>query len=152
MRRSMAELAASLQSDARDNSPLELRSPTHRSAATSLEENAGVNINSSLDYANALPNASVPLSISSEPADQPREQQVESEMLPQGQQLLMTAEAAQEFRAKAFELMTADSGKFNRVPLFFLGWVVTQVSYPPAFQVRSTRSEFWKSSRDCKGA
>ena len=44
--------------------------------ATSLEENANVNIN--------------------------------PEMLQQGRQLLVTAQAAQEYRAKAFELMTAN--------------------------------------------
>jgi hypothetical protein len=104
MRRSMAQLAASLQSDASDNSPLELPPPM----ATSLEENANVNINPSLDYANELANASVPLSISSEAADQLREQEVKSEMLQQGRQLLVTAQAAQEYRAKAFELMTAN--------------------------------------------
>jgi Phasin protein len=105
MRRSMAELAASLQSDASDNSPLEL--PPPRSPATSLEENAAAYINPSLDCANALANASVPLCVSSEAADQPREPEVESEML-QGRQLLTTAEAAQEYRAKALELMTAN--------------------------------------------
>jgi Phasin protein len=107
MRRSMAELAASLQSDASDNSPLELPPPTQCSPATSLEENAGVNIKSSLDSANALANATVPLSGSSEAADQPREQVVENEMPQQGR-LLMTVEAAQEYRSKAFELMTAN--------------------------------------------
>jgi Phasin protein len=100
MRRSMAELAASLKSEASDNSPLELPPPTQRSLAASLE--AGVNINSSLDYANALAEASVPLSVSSKAADQPREQQVESEMPQQGRP------AEQEYRAKAFELMTAN--------------------------------------------
>ena len=101
MRRSMAQLAASLQSDASDNSPLELPPPM----ATSLEENANVNINPSLDYANALAKAIVPLSVSSEAGDQPREQEVESEMPQQGR-LLVTAE--QEYRAKAFELMTTN--------------------------------------------
>jgi hypothetical protein len=108
MRRSMAELAASLQSDASDNSLLELPPPTQRSPATSLEGNAGVNINSLPDYANALANASVPLNVSSKAADQRREQEVESETLQQRRQLLVTAEAAQEYRAKAFELMTAN--------------------------------------------
>jgi hypothetical protein len=108
MRRSMAELAASLQSDASDNLPLELPPPIQRSPATSLEENAGVNINSSLDYANALANASAPLSVPSEATDQPRAQEVQSEMLQQRRQLLVTAQAAQEYRAKAFELMTAN--------------------------------------------
>jgi Phasin protein len=73
----------------------------------SLEENVGVNINSSLEYANALASASVPLSVSSEAADQTRELEVESEML-QRRRLLVTAEAAQQYRAKAFELMTAN--------------------------------------------
>jgi predicted amidohydrolase YtcJ len=108
MRRSMAELAASFQSGASDNSPLELPPPTQRSPATSLEGNAGVNINSSLSYANALADARVPLSVSSEAADRPREQEVESEMLQQRRQLLVSAEAAQKYRAKAFELMTAN--------------------------------------------
>jgi hypothetical protein len=99
----MAELAASLQSDASDNSPLELPPPTQRSPATSLEENAGVNIKSSLDSANALAKAA--LSVSSEAADQPGEQVVENEMPQQGR-VLVTAE--QEYRAKAFELMTAN--------------------------------------------
>jgi Phasin protein len=75
------------------------------SGGSTYEENAGVNINSSVDYANALAKASVPLNVSSEAADQPREQEVESEMPQQGR-LLVTAE--QEYRAKAFELMTAN--------------------------------------------
>jgi hypothetical protein len=50
----------------------------------------------------------VPLSVSSEAADQQREQGIESSTLRQQRQLLMTAEAAQEYRAKAFELMTAN--------------------------------------------
>ena len=108
VRRSMAELSASLQSDAGDSSPLELSPPTQRPPATSLEGNAGVSINSSPYYANAIANAGVPLSVSSEAADQPREHEVQSEMLQQRRQLLMTAEAAQEYRAKAFELMTAN--------------------------------------------
>jgi hypothetical protein len=102
MRRSMAELAASLKSEASDNSPLELPPPTQRSPATSLGENAGVNINSSRDHPNALAKASVPLSVSSEAADQPREQVVESEMPQQGRP------AEQEYCAKAFELMAAN--------------------------------------------
>ena len=98
----MAELAASLQSAARENSPFERPLPTQQSfPATSLEENAVVNINTSLDHTPALPNASLPLSFSSETADQPRE-------LQQDRQLLATAEATRDYRAKAFELMTAN--------------------------------------------
>jgi hypothetical protein len=109
MRRSMAELAASLQSAARENSSFERPLPTQQCfPAASLEENAGVNINTSLDHATALPNASVPLSFSSETADQPREREMESARLQQDRQLLATAEATRDYRAKAFELMTAN--------------------------------------------
>ena len=109
MRRSMAELAASLQSAARENSPFERPLPTQQCfPATSLEENAGVNINTSLDHATALPNASVPFSFPSETADQPREREMESIRLQQDRQLLATAEATRDYRAKAFELMTAN--------------------------------------------
>ena len=102
MRRSMAELAASLQSAARENSPFGRPLPTQQCfPATSLEENAGVNINTWLDHATTLPNASVPLSFSSETADQPRE-------LQQDRQLLAAAKATRDYRAKAFELMTAN--------------------------------------------
>ena len=109
MRRSMAELAASLQSAARENSPFERPLPTQQSfTATSLEENAVVNINTSLDHTPALPNASLPLSFSSETADQPREQELESTTLQQDRQLLAAAKATRDYRAKAFELMTAN--------------------------------------------
>jgi len=105
----MAELAASLQSATCENSPFERPLPTQQCfRAASLEENAGVNINSSLDHATALPNASLPPSFSSETADQPREQEIESGTLQQDRQLLATAEAARDYRAKAFELMTAN--------------------------------------------
>ena len=109
MRRSMAELAASLQSAARENSSFERPLPTQQCfPAASLEENAGVNINTSLDHATALPNASLPLSFSSETADQPREQEMERTTLQQDRQLLATAAATRDYRAKAFELMTAN--------------------------------------------
>ena len=107
MRRSMAELAASLQSAARENSPFERPFPTQQCIpATSLEENVLVNINISSDHATALPNASVPLS--SETADQPREQEMESATPQQDRQLLATAKATQDYRVKALELMTAN--------------------------------------------
>jgi hypothetical protein len=105
----MAELAASLQSAARENSSFERPLPTQQCfPAASLEENAGVNINTSLDHATALPNASLPLSFSSETADQPREQEMESTTLQQDRQLLATAAATRDYRAKVFELMTAN--------------------------------------------
>jgi len=109
MRRSMAELAASLQSAARENSPFGRPLPTQQCfPAASLEGDAGVNINTSLDHAPALPNASLPLSFSSETADQPREQEMERTTLQQDRQLLATAAATRDYRAKAFELMTAN--------------------------------------------
>jgi len=88
MRRSMAELAASLEN--------------------ALDENAAVTINASLDYANALADASLPLNFCSETVDHPREQEIESGTPQQDRQLLTTAEAAQEYRAMAFKLMTAN--------------------------------------------
>jgi len=105
----MAELAASLQSAARENSPFGRPLPTQQCfPAASLEGDAGVNINTSLDHAPALPNASLPLSFSSETADQPREQEMERTTLQQDRQLLATAAATRDYRAKAFELMTAN--------------------------------------------
>jgi hypothetical protein len=109
MRRSMAELAASLQDAVTEVSPLERPLATQQcSPATSLEENAGDTINTSQDYANALADASRPLSFSSETADQPHEQEIESGTPRRDRQLLATVEAAQEYRAMAFKLMTAN--------------------------------------------
>jgi len=51
----------------------------------------------------------VPLSFSSETADQPRE-------LQQDRQLLATAEATRDYRAKAFELMTANVKAYLEYP------------------------------------
>jgi Phasin protein len=101
----MAELAASLQSAGSENSPFERPLPIQRFPAASLEKNAGVNINISPDDATALSNVSLPLSFSSETADRPCEREIESATPQQGRQLLTTAEAAQGYRAKAFELM-----------------------------------------------
>jgi hypothetical protein len=99
----MAELAASLQSAAGEESPLE-RPPAIQQGlpATSLGENAGVAINTLVD------NASPPLSVPSKTAGHLREQQIESGTPQQDRQLLATAAAAQEYRAKAFKLMTAN--------------------------------------------
>ena len=110
MRRSMADLAASLQSSAAtENSPLERPLANQQcSPATSLGENAGVTVNTSLDYANTLANACLPLDVYSETAGQLREQEIESGTPQQGRQLLATAEVAQEYRNKAFKLMTAN--------------------------------------------
>ena len=105
----MAELAASLQDAVTEMSPLKRPLATEQcSPATSLEENAGDTINTSQDYANALADASRPLNFSSETADQPHEQEIESGTPQQDRQLLATAEAAQEYRAMAFKLMTAN--------------------------------------------
>ena len=110
MRRSMADLAASLQSSAAtEKSPLERPLANQQcSPATSLGENAGVTVNTSLDNANTLANARLPLDVYSETAGQLREQEIESGTPRQGRQLLATAEVAQEYRTKAFKLMTAN--------------------------------------------
>jgi hypothetical protein len=101
----MAELAASLQSAGSENSPFEQSLPTQQRIPTpSLEEKAIVNI--SPDHTNVFPNVSLPLSFSSETTEQPREQEIES-ATPQ-QDLELLAEAGQEYRAKAFELMIAN--------------------------------------------
>ena len=110
MRRSMADLAASLQSSAAiEKSPLERPLANQQcSPATSLGENASVTVNTSLDYANTLANACLPLDVYSETAGQLREQEIESGTPQQDRQLLATAEVAQEYRTKAFKLMTAN--------------------------------------------
>jgi hypothetical protein len=101
-RRSMAELAASLQSAGSENSPFERPLPTQLCLpAAPLEKNAGVKINISPDDATALSNVSLPPS--SEAVDHPCDRAIESGMPRQNQELL--AEAGQEYRAKAFELM-----------------------------------------------
>lgn len=106
----MADLAASLQSSAAiEKSPLERPLANQQcSPATSLGENASVTVNTSLDYANTLANACLPLDVYSETAGQLREQEIESGTPQQGRQLLATAEVAQEYRTKAFKLMTAN--------------------------------------------
>jgi hypothetical protein len=102
MRRSMAELAASLQSAVFER-PL----PTQQCLSeASLEENAGENINTSLDYAAVLLRTSLPSGFSSKTADQTREPEIESGKLQQDQQLLATV--TQNYRVKALELMTAN--------------------------------------------
>ena len=105
-RRSMAELAASLQSAATGNLPSERPLTTQQhSPAPSLAKNAVVTTNTSTDRATALANASVPLSFSSETADQLREREIETDPLQQDRQALATNEASQDYRAKLFELM-----------------------------------------------
>ena len=108
MRRSIADLAAS-SSAATAKSPLERPLANQQcSPATSLGENAGVTVNTSLDYANTLANACLPLDVYSETAGQLREQEIESGTPQQGRQHLATAEVAQEYRTKAFKLMTTN--------------------------------------------
>ena len=106
----MADLAASLQSSAAiEKSPLERPLANQQcSPATSLGENASVTVNTSLDYANTLANACLPLDVYSETAGQLCEQEIESGTPQQGRHLLATAEVAQEYRTKAFKLMTAN--------------------------------------------
>ena len=103
----MAHLAVSLQSAPSEHLPFGRPLPTQqRFPAASLEENAAVNINISADDTNSLPNASLPLSFSSKTVEKSHEQEIESGMPQQGRELL--AEAGQEYRAKAFELMIAN--------------------------------------------
>jgi Phasin protein len=98
-RRSMAELAASLQSAATGNLPSERPLTTQQhSPAPSLGKNAVVTTNTSMDRATALANASMPLSFS-------REREIETDPLQQDRQALATNEASQDYRAKVFELM-----------------------------------------------
>jgi hypothetical protein len=109
MRRSMAELAASLQGADTEKSTLERPLATQQhSPATSLGENACVTINASLAYAKVLANASLPLNLSGETANERREQQMESGTPQQHREPLATTEAAQEYRVKAFKLLTAN--------------------------------------------
>ena len=106
----MADLAASLQSSAATERPPLERTLANRqcSPATSLAENAGVTVNTSLDYANTLANACLPLDVYSGTAGQLREQEIQSDTPRQDRQLLATAEIAQEYRTKALKLMTAN--------------------------------------------
>ena len=107
MRRSMADLGASIQSSATtEKSPLERPLANQQcSPATSPGENAGVTVNTS---ANTLANACLPLDVYSEMAGQLREQEIKGDTPQQGRQLLATADVAQEYRTKAFKLMTAN--------------------------------------------
>ena len=109
MRRSMAELAASLQDAVSEVPPLEPPLATQQSSpATSLEEKAGDTINTAQDYANALADVNRPGNFSSETADQPPEQETESGTPLQDRQFLASAEVARAYRAMAFKLMTAN--------------------------------------------
>jgi hypothetical protein len=103
MRRSMAELAPSLQRGAAEGSPVGRPPATQEhSPATSLSDNASVTINTSQDYASEPPAAGLAVDFSSETIGQPWEQEIES-----GVSQKTAAEAAQEYREKAFKLMTA---------------------------------------------
>ena len=106
-RRSMAELAASLQSAVNEKSSLG-PAPQQPSPAPARRENVGATINTSLDDANALATASTPLNFSGEMAGLPCEREMESGTLQQDRRPLATAEATQDYRAKMLELMTAN--------------------------------------------
>jgi len=97
-RRSMAELAASLQSAATGNLPSERPLTTQQHSPAPSLGNAVVTTNTSTDRATALANASMPLSFSSEMADQPREREIETDPLQQDRQALATNEASQNYR------------------------------------------------------
>jgi hypothetical protein len=99
----MAELAGSLQRPAPEKSPVERPLATQQaSPAASLSENASVTADTAPIYANMLTAISLPLDFSGKTAGQPSEQEVED-----GTSEQKATEAAQEYRAWAFKLMTA---------------------------------------------
>ncbi len=71
-------------------------------------EQMKVNINATLDYANGLASASLPPDLAGPAAGRPSEQEKNSSTPKLERQLSATAKAAEEYRAKAFELMTAN--------------------------------------------
>jgi hypothetical protein len=105
MRRSMAELAASLQGGAIQESALEppLANRQH-SPATPVAKDASITTDTSPDYANVLVSASSSPVLFSEPAGQPREQEIE-----RGTSRREATGAAQDYREKVFKLMTAQA-------------------------------------------
>jgi hypothetical protein len=75
---------------------------------SSMLELVKVNINTALDYANGLASASLPSDFTGPAAGQPREQEKNGSTQKLERQLPAPAKAAEEYRAKAFELMTAN--------------------------------------------
>jgi hypothetical protein len=71
-------------------------------------EHMKVNINAALDYANGIASASLPPDFAGPAAGQPHEQEKNSGTPKLERQLPTPAKAAEEYRAKAFELMTAN--------------------------------------------
>ena len=71
-------------------------------------EHMKVNINAALDYANGIASASLPPDLAAPAAGRQREQEKNSGTLKLERQLSPPARAAEEYRAKAFELMTAN--------------------------------------------
>jgi hypothetical protein len=71
-------------------------------------EHMKVNINAALNYANGLASAILPPDFAGLAAGQPREQEKDSATSKLERQLSAPAKAAEEYRAKAFELMTAN--------------------------------------------
>jgi hypothetical protein len=71
-------------------------------------EHMKVNINAALDYANGIASASLPPDFAGPATGRPREQE-ENNVVPKlERQLSAPARVAEEYRAKAFELMTAN--------------------------------------------
>ena len=71
-------------------------------------EHMKVNINAALDYANGIASVSLPPDFAGPATGRPREQE-ENNVVPKlERQLSAPARAAEEYRAKAFELMTAN--------------------------------------------
>jgi hypothetical protein len=71
-------------------------------------EQMKININATLDYANGIASVSLSPDFAGPAAGRPREQEKSSGTLKLERQLSAPARAAEEYRAKAFELMTAN--------------------------------------------
>jgi hypothetical protein len=105
----MAELAGSLQGTGSESSPVERTPGIQRPAPdTSGGERAAVTISTWPGYSNAPANASLSGHLSAETADKPGEWEIKVGTRRQDRRRLATAAAAQEYRAKAFELMKAN--------------------------------------------
>ena len=79
-----------------------------RDYRSSMLENVKVNINAALDYANGLASASGPRDLDAEAPGHAREQSKNSGALGLERPAPTLADAAEDYRAKAFELMTAN--------------------------------------------
>jgi len=97
-----------------DRSPQNLHDITSAAAKAARDyhsrmlENMKVSINAALDYANGLASASLTPDLGGEGADRPRQQEKDGGMPKPEGQLPPLVKVAEEYRTKAFELMTAN--------------------------------------------